>query len=817
MRRLLPIILPLFLMLVALDVTAQIPRTISFQGILAGPSGAPLPDGPQTLVLSIYDAPAGGAALHTETQTVQVMRGVFSVIIGQQGGIAPTVRFDSPYYLGVKVGSDAEMTPRTPMTAVPYALNSAMAMVADSARSAFRSRVSDSSLSLRGGAVTSVNGQTGALQFVGTGSTQVTQAGNQITINSTDSTGILIVQPGDNIIAVDDIDGPITSIRLRELSIRTEYLVDGAVITPKILDGAVTSAKIADFGVESQDIAPNAVTSDKIADGNVNTAELADLSVTNPKLAANAVTAGKISTEGAAAGTVLLSNGGTTPVWGNALMANIPFTGTFNTAATLWSLTNTGTGNSGFFGVANAANTTDALTGTTSGTGSGVVGIHSATTGTAAGVRGETGSTGSSAVGVHGIVTSTTPGAFSAGVRGTNNGTGGFGIGVYGSHAGGGWGVYGTSPSGIALYGSSTSGFGLYAQSASGTGVYGVSVSGEAGRFATLAAANSSNALTGSTAGTGSAGRFEVNNSSSAASAVSVSTNGSGPAVDALSTGTGNALTARIQNASNANVAATVQTNGIGSGINVQLTNPTNFARGIDVLQTGFGPGVFSTSAGGIAVWGITSSISAAGVIGDNTFGEAVVGRSRGGNGVGAVVGRNDSAGYGVRGFSTKTGIGVLGQGGISGGTGVGGRFENVNAANTSDALQGATNGTGWAGNFTNTNNSSGSRGVRISTTAGQGGNALAVANGTVSFSYQNGYSSGGVVDDATLVITTAGSHSLATGGTEDGTTVWVINNSGGAVNITNTTVGSFGIAIGRAQQFLFVSAVSGSNWVPVQ
>jgi hypothetical protein len=102
-----------------------------------------------------------------------------------------------------------------------------------------------------------------------------------------------------------------------------------------------------------------------------------------------------------------------------------------------------------------------------------------------------------------------------------------------------------------------------------------------------------------------------------------------------------------------------------------------------------------------MGVWGISQTISGAGVIGDNTFGEAVVGRNRGGNGVGAVVGRNDSAGYGVRGFNTKGGIGVLGQAGVAGGTGVGGRFENVNAASPSNALEVATNGTGHAALFT--------------------------------------------------------------------------------------------------------------------
>jgi len=149
--------------------------------------------------------------------------------------------------------------------------------------------------------------------------------------------------------------------------------------------------------------------------------------------------------------------------------------------------------------------------------------------------------------------------------------------------------------------------------------------------------------------------------------------------------------------ASSAGSAFSITNSANGPGVSVQLTNAANGSRGIDVLHTGVGPGVFSKSTGGNALWGITSSISAAGVIGDNTFGEAIVGRNRGGTGVGAVVGRNDSSGYGVRGFNTENGIGVLGQAGISGGTGIAGKFENVNSANSADGLQVLTNGSGRA------------------------------------------------------------------------------------------------------------------------
>jgi hypothetical protein len=73
-------------------------------------------------------------------------------------------------------------------------------------------------------------------------------------------------------------------------------------------------------------------------------------------------------------------------------------------------------------------------------------------------------STADYAFALHGIISSASPGAFSAAVRGQNNGTGPFGIGVWGSQDGSGWGVYGTSVSGIGVYGyaTATSGYGVY-------------------------------------------------------------------------------------------------------------------------------------------------------------------------------------------------------------------------------------------------------------------------------------------------------------------------------------------------------------------
>ena len=158
-------------------------------------------------------------------------------------------------------------------------------------------------------------------------------------------------------------------------------------------------------------------------------------------------------------------------------------------------------------------------------------------------------------------------------------------------------------------------------------------------------------------------------------------------------------------NAGSTNQVESLTQAGIGNGLSINMSNTGNGARGIDIAQSGVGPALFATSNGN-GLWGITSSISSAGVIGDNPRGEAVVGRQTGAcenppatcNGIGAVVGRHDGLnGYGVRGFVTDPGggIGVLGQTGVAGGTGTGVRGENVNAANTGDGVLGVTNGTG--------------------------------------------------------------------------------------------------------------------------
>lgn len=145
-----------------------------------------------------------------------------------------------------------------------------------------------------------------------------------------------------------------------------------------------------------------------------------------------------------------------------------------------------------------------------------------------------------------------------------------------------------------------------------------------------------------------------------------------------------------------------------GNVIDAEITNRDSSARVISVSSAGVGPGVIAETIGN-ALWGITRSISSAAVIGDSSSGEVVVGRQNGAicernigrcHGIGAVVGRHDgTGGFGVRGFVTDLngGIGVIGQAGVSGGTGTAIRGENLNGANADNAIEAVTNGDGAA------------------------------------------------------------------------------------------------------------------------
>lgn len=101
-------------------VSAQ--ATLSIQGIIQKSNGAAVDDGNYDLTFKLYPNLSGGSPVHTETQNVSVIGGIYSAELGG-GGTPLSAAFDQTYYLGVSVDGGAELVPRTRLTSSPYALS----------------------------------------------------------------------------------------------------------------------------------------------------------------------------------------------------------------------------------------------------------------------------------------------------------------------------------------------------------------------------------------------------------------------------------------------------------------------------------------------------------------------------------------------------------------------------------------------------------------------------------------------------------------------------------------------------------------------
>src|SRR3954469_23591398 len=100
---------------------AAVPLTLTQQGRLFDASGAPL-DTTVAIQFTVYDAASGGAGLWTEAQTITLDEGYFSAQLGAATPFPPSLWDGSARFVGVRVGSDPELSPRTAAASVPYAV-----------------------------------------------------------------------------------------------------------------------------------------------------------------------------------------------------------------------------------------------------------------------------------------------------------------------------------------------------------------------------------------------------------------------------------------------------------------------------------------------------------------------------------------------------------------------------------------------------------------------------------------------------------------------------------------------------------------------
>jgi hypothetical protein len=189
-----------FVLIVALgaSVHAQIPRMLSYQGVLSDTLGNPKPDGGYSLTFRLYESASGGSAIWSEQKAVQLKHGLFSTTLGEQTAFGTGVLFDKPYWLSMQLGGGPELYPRIGLAAVGYSLNAVRADTArfaqqapgqpfaDSARIA--GTVPDNSITetkiRQGGVVKSLNGLTDRITLSGRGGATVAASGDTVYVDA---------------------------------------------------------------------------------------------------------------------------------------------------------------------------------------------------------------------------------------------------------------------------------------------------------------------------------------------------------------------------------------------------------------------------------------------------------------------------------------------------------------------------------------------------------------------------------------------------------------------------------------------------------
>ena len=100
---------------------ADVPPTITNQGRLFNLEGTPI-DGALEVVFSIYAAQNDDEPLWSESHTILFEEGYYSVSLGSVVPFGDEVFDGSLRYFGITVGDEPELSPRSAIQSVPYAL-----------------------------------------------------------------------------------------------------------------------------------------------------------------------------------------------------------------------------------------------------------------------------------------------------------------------------------------------------------------------------------------------------------------------------------------------------------------------------------------------------------------------------------------------------------------------------------------------------------------------------------------------------------------------------------------------------------------------
>ncbi len=110
------------LIFVLLVITASLfGQNLSIQGVARDNLGQSLPDGQYSFTFRLYLGESGGSSSWLELQTLEVLNGVFSTVLGDATSMEG-LDFNNQYWLSLEIDGNGELNPRTKLILSPYAI-----------------------------------------------------------------------------------------------------------------------------------------------------------------------------------------------------------------------------------------------------------------------------------------------------------------------------------------------------------------------------------------------------------------------------------------------------------------------------------------------------------------------------------------------------------------------------------------------------------------------------------------------------------------------------------------------------------------------
>ncbi|RKX24878.1 MAG: hypothetical protein DRP45_07205 [Candidatus Zixiibacteriota bacterium] len=191
---------------------AEVPQVINYQGRLTDANGDAVVDGNYLIKFTIYDSETGDNNLwSSDYRQITIVDGLFAYALGDTVALPDDLfEIDTTRFLGIKVGANDEIAPRTKLVSVPYAYHS-----------------------LR-----------------------------------SDSAGVATIALDvscDGCVSASHLnDGAVTSTKIAPNAVFSTHIAPGEVEETHIAEDAITSEKIANGTILFEDIDPNGATSGEV-------------------------------------------------------------------------------------------------------------------------------------------------------------------------------------------------------------------------------------------------------------------------------------------------------------------------------------------------------------------------------------------------------------------------------------------------------------------------------------------------------------------------------------------------------------------------